>query len=121
MDKKGFTLIEFLVGFVIICVIVLIALPMYAMRAKRSEQANVKTQLLCIREAEEAHRSSHGTYTADATKLARWKQSTKKYHFRIRYADSSRFIAEANGDLDNDKICDDTWVIDQNGVLANIK
>ena len=121
MDKKGFTLIEFAIGFVVICVIVLMALPMNAMRIRKSEQENVKNQLFCIREAEEAHRASYGTYTDDATRLARWKQNTKKYHFRIRYADSSRFIAEANGDLNNDKICDDTWTIDQNGVLANVK
>lgn len=121
MDKKGFTFIEFLISIVVICVIVLIALPMYATRAKRSEQAIVKTQLMCIREAEETHRLFHGTYTADATKLANWKKGTKKYHFSINYADSTGFVAEANGDLNNDKVYDDRWTIDQNGTLANVK
>lgn len=108
-------------GFVIICLIVAMAFPLYAIRAKRSEQADVKTQLLCIRDAEKRHRASYGTYTSDVSKLANWKQRTKKYHFRIRHASSTRFVAEANGDLNNDRISDDTWTIDENGVLANVK
>lgn len=121
MKKNGFTLLEFLIGVTVIFVIVLIALPMHATRAKRSEQADVRTQLKCIRDAQESYRSSHGTYTADATRLANWKQGTKKYHFSIRYADSAGFIAEAKGDLNNDKIYDDRWTIDHNGRLANVK
>jgi len=121
LDGKGFTLIELLIGTVILCVVILIALPMYAMRGKKTEQLNARAQLQCIREAEESYRSRHGSYTADASKLANWKQRTKKYNFRIRYASSTRFVAEANGDLNNDKICDDTWTIDENGVLANVK
>ena len=121
MKKNGFTLLEFLVGVVVICVIVMIALPMYAMRGKKTEQMRVRTQLQCVRQAEEVYRSQYGSYTTDATKLANWKQKTKKYHFKIRYASSTRFVAEANGDLDNDRILDDTWTIDENGVLTNVK
>ncbi len=121
LDRKGFTLLELLIGTVIVCIIVLIALPMYAMRGKKTEQVKVRTQLECIREAEEVHRSQYGSYTTDASQLVNWKQKTKKYHFRIRYASSTRFLAEANGDLNNDGICDDTWTIDENGVLANVK
>jgi prepilin-type N-terminal cleavage/methylation domain-containing protein len=121
MNRKGFTLLELLIGVVVVCLVILIALPMYAMRSKRTEQVNVRAQLQCIREAEESYRSRHGCYTDDATKLANWKQRTKRYHFRIRHASSTRFIAEANGDLNSDRICDDTWTIDENGVLANVK
>lgn len=121
MDRKGFTLIEFLVGTVVVCMIVLIAIPMYGMRAKKSERLNVKTQLIHIKEAEEVYRAQHGSYTSDATKLANWKPRTKKYHFRIRHASSTRFVAEANGDLNNDRIFDDTWTINENGVLTNVK
>jgi len=121
LDKKGFTILELLIGTVIICIIVLIALPMYAMRGKRTEQINARAQLQCIKEAEELYRSHYGSYTADVSKLANWKQRTKKYHFRIRHASSTRFVAEANGDLNNDKIFDDTWTINENGVLTNVK
>jgi prepilin-type N-terminal cleavage/methylation domain-containing protein len=121
MTNKGFTLIELLAGILVLSVIVLIALPMHAMRSKRTEQVSVKAQLRCIREAEESYRSRYGCYTDDASKLANWKQRTKRYHFRIRHANSTRFVAEANGDLNNDRISDDFWTIDENGVLANIK
>lgn len=121
MKTKGFTLLEFLAGLAVICLILIIAFPMHAMRARKTEQVNVKSQLHSIWESESAYRSSHGTYTADVSKLANWKQRTKKYHFRIRHASSTRFVAEANGDLNNDKICDDTWTINENGVLTNVK
>lgn len=121
MDRKGFTLLELLIGAAVIFLVVLIALPMHAMRSKKTEQVSVKAQLHCIREAEESYRSQHGRYTDDGTKLANWKQGTKRYHFRIRHASSTRFVAEANGDLNNDRVCDDTWTIDENGVLANVK
>ena len=121
MMNKGFTLIELLAGILVLSVIVLIALPMHAMRGKRTEQVNVRAQLHCIREAEESYRLRHGGYTDDSSKLANWEQRTKRYHFRIRHASSTRFVAEANGDLNNDKICDDTWIIDENGVLTNVK
>jgi len=113
--------LEFVAGVMVMCAIVMIALPMYGMRARKTEQVNVKKQLACIREAEEAYRSRHGCYTTDVSKLTNWKQRTKKYRFRIRHASSTRFVAEANGDLNNDRICDDTWTIDENGVLANVK
>ncbi len=121
MDRKGFTVIELLVGVVIVIVIVLIALPLGAIRVKRQVEKGMKTQMVCIREAEEAYKAKHGTYTSDETKLADWKHTARKYHFQIRNASSDRFIAEAKADLNNDKIYDDIWTIDENGVLKNIK
>ena len=121
MNKKGFTIIELLVGTVIVIVIVLIALPLGAIRAKKQAEKGMKVQLTCVREAEESYKAKYGTYTSDATKLANWKQTSKKYHFRIRDANTDRFIAEAKADLNNDKIFDDVWTIDENGVLKNIK
>ncbi len=105
---------------IVICVIIMIAIPMNAMRLKKTEHVNMKAQLLCIKDAEEAHRSSYGTYTMDGTRLANWKDRTKKYHFRIRYADSSQFVVEATGGR-NDGRHDDIWTIDQDGRLANVK
>ena len=122
MERKGFTVLELLIGIVVFCVIILIALPMHAVRAKKSEQVNAKAQLMLIKESEDRYKMENGVYTTDTTKLANWKNSTKKYCFQIEYADSSRFVAQANGDLNNDKIYDDDIVtIDQNGTLTKIK
>ena len=121
MNKKGFTIIELLVGLVIVIVIVLIALPLGGIRAKKQAERNMKAQMTCVREAEESYRVEHGTYTSDATKLANWKPMAKKYHFSIRDANATRFVAEAKADLNNDKVFDDVWTIDENGVLKKVK
>ena len=121
MSNKGFTIIELLTGIVIVVVIVLIALPLGAIRAKKQVEKSMKAQMVCIKEAEEAYRARYGTYTSDETKLANWKQTARKYHFRIRDASVDRFVVEARADLDNDRVFDTIWTIDQNGVLANIK
>jgi len=122
MKRNAFTLIEMLIAMVVLCVIVLIAFPMHAVRAKKSEQVNARAQLMTIRESEERYKMENGTYTSDTTKLANWKNNTRKYNFRIQYADASRFTAQANGDLNNDKVYDDdVWAIDQSGTLVKIK
>ncbi len=121
MNKKGFTVLELLAGVVIVIVIVMIALPLGAIRAKKSGEKGMKTQMACIKEAEEAYKARYGTYTSDTTKLANWKPVSRKYYFSIRNANSDRFIIEAKADLDNDKVFDDVWTIDQNGVLKNVK
>ncbi|MBP1748255.1 MAG: hypothetical protein H6Q52_794 [Deltaproteobacteria bacterium] len=121
MNKKGFTLIELLVGTVIVIVIVLIALPLGAIRAKKQAEKGMKVQLTCVREAEESYKAKHGTYTSDAMKLANWKHSAKRYHFQIRDANVNGFVIEAKADLNNDKIIDEVWTIDENGVLKNVK
>ncbi len=81
-----------------------------------------KSQLMLIKESQDRYKMENGTYTADTTKLANWKTGTKKYRFQVEYADSSRFMAQASGDLNNDKVYDDDiWTIDQNGTLTQIK
>jgi prepilin-type N-terminal cleavage/methylation domain-containing protein len=121
MNKKGFTVIELLVGMVIVIIIVVIALPLGGIRAKKQSEKSMKAQLACVKEAEELFKAQHGTYTSDATKLANWKPTTKKYYFSIRDANATRFVVEAKADLNNDKIFDDVWTIDENGVLKKIK
>lgn len=121
MNKKGFTVLELLAGTVIIIVIVLIALPLGAIRSKKQIEKGMKVQMTCVKEAEESYKAKHGTYTADETKLANWRPTAKKYHFRVRNASADRFIIEARADLNNDKIFDDVWTIDENGVLKNVK
>jgi prepilin-type N-terminal cleavage/methylation domain-containing protein len=122
MKQKGFTVIEMLVAIVVICVIVLIALPMHGVRTKKVERVNAQAQLMVIKESEDRYRMETGGYTMDTTKLANWKNHTKKYCFQIEYADTSRFVAQANGDLNNDKIYDDEILrIDQSGTLTKVK
>jgi prepilin-type N-terminal cleavage/methylation domain-containing protein len=122
MERNGFTVLEMLIAIVVFCVIILIALPMHAVRVKKSEQENAKTPLLLIKESEDRYKMENGTYTTDTTKLANWKNNTKKYCFQIEYADRSSFVVQANGDLNNDKIYDDDIVtIDQNGTFTKIK
>jgi prepilin-type N-terminal cleavage/methylation domain-containing protein len=48
MKRNGFTLIEMLITLTVLCIIVMIALPMHAMRAKRPRQAEAKAQLMVI-------------------------------------------------------------------------
>jgi prepilin-type N-terminal cleavage/methylation domain-containing protein len=122
MKQNGFTFIELLITVVVICVIIVIVLPMHAVRLKKSEQTHAKAQLVTIKESEERYRMEHGAYTTDTTKLANWKTSTKKYRFHVEYADSSRFTVQAHGDVDNGKVySDDVWAIDQSGTLKQVK
>lgn len=121
MERNGFTLIEMLIAVVVVCVIIVIALPMHAVRVKKSELVHAKVQLMTIKESEDRFKMENGSYTMDATKLANWKTGTKKYRFQVGYADTSRFTAQANGDMDNDKVYDDIWAIDQSGMLTRIK
>jgi type IV pilus assembly protein PilE len=122
MKRNGFTLIELLVAVVVICVIIVIALPMHAVRVKKSEQVHAKAQLVTIKESEERYKMEYGAYTTDTTKLANWKTGTKKYRFQVEYADSSCFTAQAHGDVGNGKVYNnDVWAIDQSGTLKQEK
>jgi prepilin-type N-terminal cleavage/methylation domain-containing protein len=122
MKRNGFTLVELLIAVVVFSVIVLIVLPMHAVRVKKSEQIHAKAQLMKIKESQDRYKMEHGMYTTDTTKLANWKTGTKKYQFRVDYADEARFLAQAHGDMNNDKVYDDDiWAIDQSGMLMQIK
>jgi prepilin-type N-terminal cleavage/methylation domain-containing protein len=122
MKRKGFTLIEMLVTIVVLFVILVIALPINAIRAKKSAWVHAKAQLMTIKDAQDRYKMEHGAYTTDTTKLANWKMGTKKYRFHVEYADKSSFTAQAHGDIDNDKVYDDeVWAIDQSGTLTQIK
>jgi prepilin-type N-terminal cleavage/methylation domain-containing protein len=122
MKRNGFTLVEMLIAVVVVCIIIVIALPMQAVRAKKSECVHAKAQLMTIRESQDRYKIENGVYTTDTTKLANWKNSTKRYRFQVEYADTSRFTVQANGDTDNDKVYDDDiWAIDQSGTLTQIK
>jgi len=122
VKRNGFTLIELLLAIVVLCAIITIVFPMRAVRANKLELARAKAQLMQIKESEDRYKMEHGAYTADITKLAGWKTGTKKYRFRVEYADRSRFAAQAHSDLDYDKVYgDDIWGIDQSGTLKQIK
>jgi type IV pilus assembly protein PilE len=122
MKRNGFTLIEMLITVVVVCAIIMIALPMNVVRVKKSELVHVKVQLMKIKESQDRYKMENGAYTMDTAMLANWKTGTKKYRFQVEYADSSRFTAQANGDTDNDKVYDDDiWAIDQSGMLSQVK
>jgi prepilin-type N-terminal cleavage/methylation domain-containing protein len=122
MKRNGFTLVETLIAIVVLCMILFIALPMYGVRAKKSELVDAKAQLMTIKESQDRYKMENGVYTTDTTKLVNWKTGTKKYRFQVEYADTSRFTAQANGDMDNDKVYDDDiWAINQSGTLTKIK
>lgn len=122
MGNRAFTVIELLIMIGVMSAILVIAFPMYAMRAKRPDRAQAKAQLYVIRDAEERHKLHYGTYTTDVTRLANWKSILGRYKFRIRTANSKQFMAQADGDLNNDKIYDDDiWIIDQSGTLKKVR
>ena len=122
MRRNGFTFIELVITVAVFFVIGIIALPMHGVRMKKLEQRNVKAQLIAIKESQDRYKMEYGVYTTDTTKLANWKAGTKKYRFRMDYADRSSFTAQAHGDIDNDKVYDDVaWAIDQSGTLTQIK
>ena len=122
MGNRAFTVIEMLMMIGVMSAILVIALPMYAMRAKRPDRAQAKAQLCVIKDAEESHKLQYGLYTDDIKRLSNWRPVLGKYQFRIRTADSTQFVAQADGDLNNDKIYDDdTWTIDQGGTLKKVK
>jgi prepilin-type N-terminal cleavage/methylation domain-containing protein len=122
MNRNGFTFVEMLIAIVVLCTIIVIVVPMRVVRARKLDQAYAKAQLMTIKDSQDRYKMEHGMYTTDITKLANWKTGTKKYRFRIEYANRSRFTAQANGDMDNDKVYDDDiWAIDQSGTLTKIK
>ena len=122
MGNKAFTVIELLIMVGVMSAIVLIALPMHAMRAKRPDRVQAKAQLCVIRDAEERYKQHYGMYTTDIARLANWKPILGRYQFRIRTADSTQFVAQAEGDLNNDKVYDDDiWAIDQTGAVKKVK
>ncbi len=113
---------ELIIAVLVLFVITVIALPMRAVQVKKTEQVRAKAQLMTIKESQERYKMEHGKYTTDTTKLAGWKAGTKKYRFDMSYADRSRFMAQAHGDTDFDKVYDDDiWTIDQSGTLKQIK
>ena len=122
MGQNGFTFVELIIAVLVLSVIVILALPMRAVQVKKSEQVHAKAQLMTIKESQERYKMEHGIYTTDTTKLANWKAGTKKYRFHVAYADRSRFMAQAHGDTDYDKVYDDDiWAIDQSGTLKRVK
>ena len=64
----------------------------------------------------------YGVYTDDIKKLSNWKPVQGRYRFSIKTADTGKFVAQADGDLNNDKVYDDeTWTIDQTGAITKVK
>ena len=118
---SGFSLVELLIVTAIIGILAAVAVPTYNRYLVHARQADAKTQLLAIAQAEEIFRFAHGEYTADKTLLTNygWRDTCGKYTFTINAADASTFGAQATADLNGDGTSDDVWTVDQTSALVN--
>jgi type IV pilus assembly protein PilE len=116
-DKtNGFSLIELLVALAIIGILAVIAVPSYTKYMVKSRQADAKTQLTTIRQAEEIYRLQYGSYTSDTTLLTGWQSTAGKYAFSILSCSSSNFAAKASWTNGTER---DAWTIDESGTLSH--
>lgn len=118
LKDKGFTFIELIFTIVILLTIIMIAFPLYCMRTARPEFSKVKAQLKKIKKAEEQYREIYGTYTDDPARLYDWKPFLGRYRFVIKTASTDSFIAEADGDLEDDGFYEEAWTIDHRGKIV---
>jgi len=96
----------------------MIAFPLYSMKTQRPEFSKVRAQLKKIKKAEEQYREIYGTYTDDPARLCDWKPFLGRYRFTIKTASVDSFIAEADGDLEDDGFYEEAWIIDNRGKIV---
>ena len=117
--NEGFTLIELLIALVIVGILAAVALPAYSKYVAKARQADAKSQLVAIRQAEEIYKFQNGAYTNITTQLSGWKGIIGSYTFSITAAGATTFTAQAIGNIDSDATLD-KWTIDQDGTLTNV-
>ena len=69
MNKRGITLIEFLIVVVIVGILAAIAIPMYNGYMQRARRVDAKTALEQLRASQEMRRAERGSYSTDLTEL----------------------------------------------------
>ncbi|HET9642373.1 MAG TPA: type IV pilin protein [Burkholderiaceae bacterium] len=92
---QGFTLLELLIGIVVLTVLASIAYPSYrdaTIRSRRSDAVKALTQL---QQAQERWRSSHPTYSDSLSELNVSSPASGYYTLSIAGADAGTFTATA--------------------------
>ncbi len=115
--KTGFSLIELLIALAIVAVLAIIAVPAYTKYVVKARQAEAKTQLTAVRQAQEIYRLQHGAYTLNTAFLSGWQGIVGKYAFSILSCTSSNFTAKASRTDGGTEV--DAWTIDDSGILSH--
>lgn len=97
MKTGGFTLIELLVVVLIIGILASVALPQYKLAVAKSRLANMISVMSTLKEAEEAHYVSEGSYTDDMELLSLDLYSCKQIYYDIVQCDNYFMIDPLHG------------------------
>ena len=115
--ETGFSLLELLIALAIMGILAVLAVPSYTKYLVKSRQADAKTQLVAIRQAQEIYRLQYATYTSNTTLLSGWQGTVGKYAFSILSCTSSNFTAKASWTDGSAEM--DAWTMDDSGMLAH--
>lgn len=137
--KQGFTLLELMVVVAIIGILAMIAIPLFGGMLKRSKTTEVKSCLGEIRVLEEAYLTEFETYIGvppmqeipaglhtdqdgdrdNMGHIGFHPKGLTRYTYTITAADSSTFIAQGEGNLDDDAALDQ-WTINERAVIQHV-
>ncbi|MDF1562183.1 MAG: hypothetical protein P1V51_04020 [Deltaproteobacteria bacterium] len=119
-------------------VVAAIAIPNFVKYQGKSKQAEAKTELTRLRDLQEAHRQSQGTYAGDLQSLGFEAPAGARYAYflgegapagvphlylppgLVTGADQEGWVAVAVGEVDSDLVLD-VWQIDEQGDLVNLQ
>jgi prepilin-type N-terminal cleavage/methylation domain-containing protein len=114
---NGFSLTELLIALAIMGILAVLAVPSYTKYVVKSRQADAKTQLVAVRQAQEIYRLQYAGYTPDTSLLSGWQGTVGKYAFSIPSCTSSNFTAKASWTDGSTEM--DVWTMDDSGTLTH--
>jgi type IV pilus assembly protein PilE len=114
---SGFGLIELLIVLTILGILAVLAIPSYSKYMVKARQADAKTQLTAIRQAQEIYKFQYGSYTSATSLLTGWRSTVGKYAFTVLNCSSTNFVAKASWMDGSTEM--DSWTIDENGSLIH--